>query len=131
MGNESENSTSIKLLEHKLSSLESNMAKQSDVAVLAERINDISTLASDIRGLTKELHALVSEYKADKQNAVHKEKRDAKQDQDIDALKNDVSEIRQYIAADKPFRDLRSLMIKSVVGFLMLGILAAAFTVSR
>jgi len=123
--------TEIRLLEQRVASIETNMSTKSDIGVLNGKIDSQAEGFKAIKELAEKIDRLVTQNAKREENDRHIEKGMERINMRIEALEKSDHETRVYIAADKPYKDMRSVAMKAVIGFIVAGILAAAFTLSR
>ena len=130
MGND-HNESDVRSLERRLSSVETNMAKQSDISVITSQMSALQKTHEAIERLTDKIDALITRDAKREESDKHVEQAMARLFSRGETTEERLQRVEIYIAADKPFKDLRSAALKWVLGFVVAGILAAAFTVSK
>lgn len=131
MTDSSDNKLGIKLLEQRVASIENNMSSKSDIAVVSSKVDELKDSFSSVDRLADKVGDMVTQIAKKEETDKHLIKELEKQSVDIESLKKENQTFKEYVAADKPYKDIRGWIVKGVVTFIVGGILAAVFVVTK
>lgn len=131
MSDSSEGNVGIKLLEQRVASIENNMSSKSDIAVVSLKVDELKDSFSSVDRLADKVGEMVTQIAKKEETDKHLAKEIERQSADIEILKKENQNFREYFAADKPYKEVRGLILKGIVTFIVVGILGAAFIVNK
>ena len=103
----------VKMIESKLDSIQSNMPSKSDVAAVSAKSDAYMVRIDNLIKVVGDLAIQVAKREeADK----HRDKEYERITKEVDVLKTTQQAHSQYIAADKPFKEIRTWSIRIIIG---------------
>ena len=124
-------SDELQYLHRKVDDIESNMAQKSDIVLMSSRLDGIDALATELSKNTKAVTDIFIQNAKDEEARKHQMK-DIERAL-ISSSKNsvDIQTLKEIAAADKPRKELATWALRCVIGFVVAGILSAAFVASK
>lgn len=108
------------------------MSEESDIRVLIaemradQRANSQSSqqVAKELSSVAKELHSIGKAFTA--QTVIVQDLKESSQDHE-----KRLRTVEDAVASERPFKDLRAMIIRGVIVFIVAGIMGAAFIVNK
>jgi hypothetical protein len=131
MTSSNNNEVGIKLLEQRVTNIESNMSTKSDIKLVSQKIDTVVEGFGAVDRLAEKVGDMVTQIAKKEETDKHLQAAQEKLEKTVKDHDTELQKIKEYIAADKPYRETRGWIVKGVITFIVAGVLGTVFVVTK